>query len=693
VKIALIVPPLCNLNTPYASVPRLAAWLRRLGHQVDVLDLSLELFLRMFSRRGLLRLFAAVDPLRIEGDTDDVWQNRDRYLRVIDDAVAFLQGRDPAFARRAARGDLIPEGPAFRTEPPGQRRRRFGAGGIGDLTRHLTSLMLSDLVELFRQTVSGHLALLSYAEKLTTTAASFDPFAVELAGPPGPIDAMLLEAADELVPDCDLACMTCPFPGMLLGALRLGQWLAAERPRARRALGGGYPSTELRDVSDPRLFDFVDYLCLDDGERPLEAICARLGGDAGAPLVRTFTRQEGRVVYHGEPGAKLRFRELPTPDYDGIALGRYVHLVHDDNPVARLLHEGSWLKLTAAHGCYWKKCTFCDIHLPYIDDFDPLPARQLADQMDELHARTGRSSFHFTDEAAPPPLLVNLALELLRRDRCYQFWGNIRFDAGFTPDRCRLLAAAGMTAVTGGIEIASDALLPRIDKGITVAGAIRVLGAFAAAGILTHSYLIHGFPGETPQDTADSLEVLRQLAAARVLHSAYYHLFTATAHAPVGREPERFGIRLRAPRGGGFGRYALEHEPAPDLRTFQRLQEALRALLAGSRAEVRTIMPELPAPTVPADFVAGILSQQHPSLPAEPRLCWLGGTPRWSRGLLSVACATGDLHTATATREQAEMLARCHPSGWRGEGPPAAAAGMAGDAWLEAFRPRGLVLV
>src|SRR5262249_33482779 len=396
----------------------------------------------------------------------------------------------------------------------------------------------------------------------------------------------------------------------------------------------------------------------------------------------TFTREAGRVFFHEQEGASgPRFRDLPAPDYAGVRMDRYIHLLTaGGNVFNRLLNDGPWLKLTAAHGCYWKKCTFCDIHLDYIDDFDPLPAHQLADQMDALHAQTGLSSFHFTDEAAPPPLLVNLALELLRRDRCYQYFGNIRYDPGFTPDRCRLLAASGMIAVTGGIEIASDELLPKINKGITVPQVIKGLHPFRAAGIITHAYLIYGFPGETLQDTIDSLETLRQLFRADLLQSAFFHRFSATAHAPVGRNPELFGIRVKGPQFRGVSRYDLEYEsvdvPAPDDGVFAVIDRALNAFIHGKHidADVRAWFGAgaAPSPTVAPDLVEETMKLPPPSAGVEARLCWLGGVPRWSHGLLNVSCHGGDMYTALAPSWLAENISRCHPTGWTRDAPPRA---------------------
>ena len=110
-RIALVVPPTVNLNTPYAAVPRLAGWLRHLGHHVVPVDLSLELFLKLFSRDGLTRMFAAIDPSTLNADNALIYSNRERYIRIIDDAVAVLQLRDMSATTQIVRGGFLPLGP------------------------------------------------------------------------------------------------------------------------------------------------------------------------------------------------------------------------------------------------------------------------------------------------------------------------------------------------------------------------------------------------------------------------------------------------------------------------------------------------------------------------------------------------------------------------------------------------------
>ena len=151
--------------------------------------------------------------------------------------------------------------------------------------------------------------------------------------------------------------------------------------------------------------------------------------------------------------------EVGTPDYSDLLLDKYISAIEVVNPMHRLWSDGRWNKLTMAHGCYWGKCTFCDISLDYIKLYEPITASLLCDRMEEMIAQTGQNGFHFVDEAAPPALMRALALEIIRRKLMVSWWTNIRFEKSFTRDLCLLLKASGCIAVSGGLEVASDRLL------------------------------------------------------------------------------------------------------------------------------------------------------------------------------------------------------------------------------------------
>jgi hypothetical protein len=326
-------------------------------------------------------------------------------------------------------------------------------------------------------------------------------------------------------------------------------------------MGGGFANTELRSLSDPRVFEFYDFITLDDGEAPIEILIDHIDGKKEVhDLKRCFTLLNGVVTYINEsiyPDYKQH--QLGTPDYEGLLLDQYISVIELVNPMHSLWSDGRWNKLTMAHGCYWGKCTFCDISLDYIKTYEPATASLLADRMELMIAQTGQNGFHFVDEAAPPALMKALAIEIIKRKLVVSWWANVRFEKSFTKDLCLLLKASGCIAVSGGLEVASDRLLDLIQKGITVAQVARVSKHFNDAGIMVHAYLMYGFPTQTVQETVDSLEMVRQLFETGVLKSAFWHLFTMTAHSPVGLTPEKYKVKKVSDTVGSFANNDIAH--------------------------------------------------------------------------------------------------------------------------------------
>jgi hypothetical protein len=426
----------------------------------------------------------------------------------------------------------------------------FGALGSTDRARHLATLYLNDIADVLREAVDPRFEFVRYAESLAQSQATFEPLAQALAAPPNLVDrtlqALALAAVARHQPT--LVLVSVPFPGAVYAAFRIAQAIKAAHPHIVTALGGGFVNTELRELSEPRVFDHFDHVTLDAGERPLLALLEHLDGQRSASrLVRTYLRPAGghevRYVDFAEPD--LAFEDVGTPTWDGLPLDRYLSLLDMLNPMHRLWSDGRWNKLTVAHGCYWKKCSFCDVSLDYIGRFDAASASTLVDRIQAIVAETGQTGFHFVDEAAPPKSLKALAAELQRRRVAVSWWGNIRFEKTFTPALCQQLAASGCIAISGGLEVASDRLLALMNKGVSVAQVARVTKGFADAGILVHAYLMYGFPTQTVQDTVDALEYVRQLFAAGCIQSGFWHRFACTVHSPVGRDPAAFGVALQ----------------------------------------------------------------------------------------------------------------------------------------------------
>ena len=567
IRVLSVIPPMTQLNTPYPSTAYLTGFLRSRGISALQDDLALKLVLELFSPAGLQQIHERVKAIPAKKRSPSLQgfnENFDRYLATITPAVAFLQGRDPSIGHRICGRNFLPEGPRFDSldvfiddEGGDPLAWAFGALGVQDRARHFATLYLNDLADVLREAVDSRFEFVRYAESLAQSQASFEPLARALAAPPTLVDDTLknltLAAVDRDKPT--IVLLSVPFPGSVYAAFRIAQTIKAHDPAIVTVLGGGYVNTELRELGEARVFDYFDYVTLDDGERPLLALLEHLDGKRPRlNLVRTFTRVDGAVRYFNASEPDVPFAEVGTPTWDGLPLDRYLSLLDMLNPMHRLWSDGRWNKLTVAHGCYWKKCSFCDVSLDYIGRYDGAPAELLVDRIEEIIAETGQSGFHFVDEAAPPKALKALADELNKRNRAISWWGNIRFEKSFTPELCIELADSGCIAISGGLEVASDRLLKLMKKGVSVDQVARVTRAFSDAGILVHAYLMYGFPTQTAQDTIDALEYVRQLFAEGCIQSGYFHRFACTVHSPVGLQPEEYGIKLKPLPPGSFAK-------------------------------------------------------------------------------------------------------------------------------------------
>jgi hypothetical protein len=540
----LITPPFTQLNTPYPATSYIKGFLNTKDISSFQSDLGIEVILSLFNKNTFQKLFEmAFDAdVIVSENSQRIYALRQDYLKTLDAVILFLQGKNDTLARQLCTDNFLPQ--ASRFQQLDDLEWAFGNMGMQDKAKHLATLYLEDLSDFIVECIDANFGFSRYAERLGRSANSFDELYGHLNEEPTFIDELTLDLLSEQLKNIQpkLVCFSVPFPGNLYSAFRCAQFIKANYPSVKIAMGGGFPNTELRSLTDVRVFEFFDFISLDDGELPLELVHQYVM-NGGGELKRTFILEDNQVAYtNNSTRPDYKQQDVGTPDYSDLFLDKYISVIEIANPMHSLWSDGRWNKLTMAHGCYWGKCTFCDISLDYIKIYEPVAASLLVDRVETLIAQTGESGFHFVDEAAPPSLMKSFALEVLKRNLTITWWTNIRFEKNFTQDLCFLLKASGCIAISGGLEVASDRLLKLIDKGVTVEQVAQVTRNFTEANIMVHSYLMYGYPTQTVQETVDSLEMVRQLFELGIIQSGFWHQFALTAHSPVGLHPEEYGV-------------------------------------------------------------------------------------------------------------------------------------------------------
>ena len=639
--VLLITPPFTQLNTPYPATAYLKGFFNTKNITTVQADLGIEVTMELFSKQGLEKLFSTIQAKKesteviFSGNSLRMIALRDRYIQTIEPVIQFLQGKQNTLAHTICTRQFLPE--ASRFAQMDDLNWAFGSMGKQDRAKHIATMYLEDLGDLIQETVDEHFGFSRYAESLGRSANSFDELYNALQLPYTYLDEILIkifaDRIDKVQPK--LVCISVPFPGNLYTSLRCGQWIKKNRPHIKVAMGGGFANTELRSLSDVRVFEFYDFITLDDGEAPLEILIEHIDEKKQlSELKRCFTLLNNTVTYINNTSCTdYKQGQVGTPDYEGLLLDQYISVIEIANPMHSLWSDGRWNKLTMAHGCYWAKCTFCDISLDYIKSYEPISASLLVDRMEELINKTGQNGFHFVDEAAPPSMMKAVAIEIIKRKLVVSWWANIRFDKSFTQDLCYLLKASGCIAVSGGLEVASDRLLELIQKGITVAQVAKVSKHFSEAGIMVHAYLMYGFPTQTVQETIDSLEMVRQLFETEVLQSAFWHLFTMTAHSPVGLAPEKFLVKKVSNEIGTFANNDIAHtDPTgADHELFGfGLKKALFNYMHGNCFEFplqKWFDFKVPNTTIAPHFIQKAITEPDLNTSTHYKVIWLGVLP------------------------------------------------------------------
>ncbi|MDR2785496.1 MAG: radical SAM protein [Treponema sp.] len=694
--IYLIQPPLVQLNSPYPAVYYLRSFLEKRNFPCAAADHSIALFEKIFCPAGLEKIFARTretfekaagyetapaENAKNRGsryDTARFLSEEERWRSCIGRLTAFLRGQDREWGHLLALANgVLPSGPRFDAA-----FASFDGQPPADTAPLLAGKLLADLAGFIAAAVDSAFALVRYqgngAAAVNFAQAKKDSsgyilrhfYAPWLEGEWDKLERAAAENGGPLI-----IGISIPFPGCLAGALACAE-SARRRFGGRLTViaGGGFVNTELRFIGEKaggaEIFDYFDYLSFDKGYGSLEAILKRTGGDGSptGPLYKTVYRdRNGSRVITGPGIADGRERPLLSeedrryeegereavrtifPNYDGTDFSRYCYPVDDVNPMHRLWSDGHWLKAYLAYGCYWHACSFCDVTLDYIRNYEPVdPDALFAHLLDQVE-KTGIRGVHLVDEAAPVASLLRFA-ELNREAGLpLVFWGNIRFEKDYTPDAAAILAAGGLLGVSAGIEVATEKGFARIGKGITLKEVIRACAAFKEQGILTHAYLIYGYWDEDEREIIDSAEILRQLFDSGLLDSAFWHQFVLSCHSRLyaeWRQGRRPGLKVIDPAGprpvgdGVITRNDLAFEGEERFRRFtEPLDRLLAAWLAGDTGfPVTEAFPfKVPAHLTPPDLVLNMLDEYArdrdasraaaPEEGGEGRMLFLGSRP------------------------------------------------------------------
>ncbi len=552
-------------------------------------DFSNRLFHRIFSLEGLQHIFDSTEKLALNmaekaeqnGDENTAFNLRryiitkENWCNWINPIKSILCDSGRELCHEFIYSPFAPRG--LRMENYlADLEQEFGRQPTIDDARFLASFALADLADYITAVYDKNFSLIRYAEHLATSERNFKNFENSLNSPVlkdflEPLVSDFIAEIDKNTQDERIVfCISVPFAGCFAPALSICRNLREHYgDTAIICLGGGYINTELRGITEKKVFEYADFISYDRGYGSYLDLMKSDFACNGSKYYKTAYLYEGKIINTADEtdsdSYKAAFEKISQieneltlttfPDYSDIDFSLYPRLADDTNPMHRIWSDGSWLKSYMAHGCYWHKCAFCDTTLDYVCSYMKIDCKKLHSHLLKQAQLTGIYGIHFVDEACPPRSLVEFALEnckaagligertsdasttdVRKGDKSHphlSFWGNIRFEKSFTRDIADFLSYGGLIGVSGGIEIATGSGLEKVNKGTDLESLIGACCAFKEAGILVHAYMIYGFYSETAQDTINSMEMLRQMFASGLLDGSFWHKFVLTKHSTL----------------------------------------------------------------------------------------------------------------------------------------------------------------
>jgi radical SAM superfamily enzyme YgiQ (UPF0313 family) len=281
----------------------------------------------------------------------------------------------------------------------------------------------------------------------------------------------------------------------------------------------------------------------------------RLRGVAGT----AFKDETGAVVSNPDRAQIKDLDALPWPDRDAIDVGRYVD-------VWRQHHGMGSVNLITARGCPYR-CRWCS-HAVFGYSHRRRSARGTADELEYLVQRYRPDMVWYADDVFTihHRWLYDYAAELRRRGLRVPFETISRADRMMQDDVLRTLAAMGCWRVWIGAESGSQRILDAMERGVTVEQVHLAVRAAKRHGIQVGLFLMWGYDGETVDDIAATVELVKRVDP---------DVFLTTVAYPIKNTPyfDGLGDRVVATRAWGaatdrdyhvLGRYPREVYQAAD---------------------------------------------------------------------------------------------------------------------------------
>lgn len=337
---------------------------------------------------------------------------------------------------------------------------------------------------------------------------------------------------DDLIDGADLIGISLTGINQIIPSFVLAGMIKKKNPAIKIVLGGSVPTRWFADRNNlPNIFEFVDYVIVNEGEVPIVALVDYLEGRSSIQDVPQlfYLNDNKEITYNNLPISNPEICALPTPVFNKADIGRYL------SPVPSL-------PLLGCRGCYWCKCTFCDHSFVYNNDYRPANVDKVLfdinNYIDEYNVRY----INFRDEAMSPSGLLGLSNRLIEDGADIKWSTDARLDRGLTYDILKTAHKAGLSILFFGLESINNRVIKLMNKGTHVDVSKRILTDAKMVGIGAHCFFICGFPTETIEEYQETVDFV--IRNKDIIACQGCSEFSLGKHSPIAKEPEKYKIRI-----------------------------------------------------------------------------------------------------------------------------------------------------
>ncbi len=237
----------------------------------------------------------------------------------------------------------------------------------------------------------------------------------------------------------------------------------------------------------------IDYVVRGEGEDATALLLDKLAKREEPDGVLGISyRKQGSMV-HAAPVQRIRpLDRLARPAYHLLNMGRY--------SLSMEFLGVPGISLLTSRGCF-AKCSFCSASRMFGHQVTTHSAARMLDEICFLFEKYGYRGVKIFDSTftVKKSHVYEFCNEILRRGLHFPWECEIRIGT-VDQEMLERMVEAGCYYVSFGIESASQRVLDRMRKGITVVQAVKVLDMCADAGLRTKVFFSFGHIGETMED-------------------------------------------------------------------------------------------------------------------------------------------------------------------------------------------------